>query len=84
MRELSRHIGDNTDVPAGDIGVSPTEIGYMFVSRPAQPLLCMSSQSCRTGSEPTAGTVTSGPACSPEKASTGEDPSSVPRRPVSA
>ncbi|KAH0522308.1 hypothetical protein TsFJ059_006175 [Trichoderma semiorbis] len=30
MRELSRHIGANTDVPAGDIGVSGREIGYMF------------------------------------------------------
>ncbi|KAH7318614.1 NADP-dependent glutamate dehydrogenase [Stachybotrys elegans] len=30
MRELSRHIGAETDVPAGDIGVSGREIGYMF------------------------------------------------------
>ena len=30
MNELYRHIGANTDVPAGDIGVSPREIGYMF------------------------------------------------------
>lgn len=30
MRELSRHIGADTDVPAGDIGVSPREIGWMF------------------------------------------------------
>lgn len=30
MNELFRHIGPNTDVPAGDIGCSPTEIGYMF------------------------------------------------------
>lgn len=30
MRELSRHIGASTDVPAGDIGVSPREIGWMF------------------------------------------------------
>lgn len=30
MKELSRHIGANTDVPAGDIGVSPREIGWMF------------------------------------------------------
>ncbi|OAA58963.1 NADP-specific glutamate dehydrogenase [Niveomyces insectorum RCEF 264] len=30
MRELSRHIGANVDVPAGDIGVSGREIGYMF------------------------------------------------------
>ena len=30
MTELSRHIGPNTDVPAGDIGVGGREIGYMF------------------------------------------------------
>jgi len=30
MAELSRHIGSNTDVPAGDIGVGSREIGYLF------------------------------------------------------
>ncbi len=30
MIELSRHIGPNTDVPAGDIGVGAREIGYLF------------------------------------------------------
>ena len=30
MTELSRHIGPNTDIPAGDIGVGSREIGYMF------------------------------------------------------
>jgi len=30
MRELQKHIGKDTDVPAGDIGVSGREIGYMF------------------------------------------------------
>jgi glutamate dehydrogenase (NADP+) len=30
MLELSRHIGQHTDVPAGDIGVGGREIGYMF------------------------------------------------------
>jgi glutamate dehydrogenase (NADP+) len=30
MTELARHIGPNTDVPAGDIGVGGREIGYMF------------------------------------------------------
>jgi glutamate dehydrogenase (NADP+) len=30
MTELYRHIGENTDVPAGDIGVGPREIGYLF------------------------------------------------------
>ena len=28
--ELQRHIGQDTDVPAGDIGVGGREIGYMF------------------------------------------------------
>ena len=30
MDELHRHIGPNTDVPAGDIGVGGREIGYLF------------------------------------------------------
>ncbi|MFJ8247523.1 NADP-specific glutamate dehydrogenase [Peribacillus asahii] len=30
MSELGRHIGQDTDVPAGDIGVGGREIGYMF------------------------------------------------------
>lgn len=30
MTELYRHIGEMTDVPAGDIGVGPREIGYLF------------------------------------------------------
>ena len=30
MSELYRHIGHNTDVPAGDIGVGSREIGFMF------------------------------------------------------
>ncbi|NCD04628.1 MAG: NADP-specific glutamate dehydrogenase [Spirochaetia bacterium] len=30
MTELSKHIGANTDVPAGDMGVGGREIGYMF------------------------------------------------------
>lgn len=30
MTEISRHIGPNTDVPAGDIGVGGREIGYLF------------------------------------------------------
>ena len=28
--ELQRHIGEDTDVPAGDIGVGAREIGFMF------------------------------------------------------
>lgn len=30
MTELTRHIGHNTDIPAGDIGVGAREVGYMF------------------------------------------------------
>ena len=30
MLELSKHIGEDTDVPAGDIGVGGREIGYLF------------------------------------------------------
>ena len=30
MNEVYRHIGHNTDIPAGDIGVGKKEIGYMF------------------------------------------------------
>lgn len=30
MTELQRHIGKDTDVPAGDIGVSPREVGFLF------------------------------------------------------
>src|SRR5690606_12494877 len=30
MTELHRHIGEYTDVPAGDIGVGGREIGYLF------------------------------------------------------
>ena len=30
MTELARHIGDNTDIPAGDIGVGAREIGFLY------------------------------------------------------
>ena len=30
MTELQRHIGENTDVPAGDIGTGAREIGFMY------------------------------------------------------
>ena len=30
MTELGKHIGANIDIPAGDIGVSPREIGWLF------------------------------------------------------
>ncbi|KAL8993560.1 MAG: hypothetical protein Q9169_006256 [Polycauliona sp. 2 TL-2023] len=36
MRELSKHIGADTDIPAGDIGVSPREIGWLFGAYKAQ------------------------------------------------
>ncbi|KAI9848221.1 MAG: hypothetical protein M1837_000895 [Sclerophora amabilis] len=36
MSELGKHIGANTDVPAGDIGVSPREIGWLFGAYRAQ------------------------------------------------
>jgi glutamate dehydrogenase (NADP+) len=30
MSELARHLGEHTDVPAGDIGVGERELGYLF------------------------------------------------------
>ena len=36
MKELSKHIGANIDVPAGDIGVSGREIGWLFGAYRAQ------------------------------------------------
>src|SRR5690606_1520955 len=30
MTELSRHIGENLDIPAGDIGVGAREIGFLY------------------------------------------------------
>lgn len=39
MRELSKHIGANTDIPAGDIGVSPREIGWLFGAYKAETTL---------------------------------------------
>jgi len=39
MRELSKHIGADTDVPAGDIGVSPREIGWLFGAYKAETKL---------------------------------------------
>ncbi|KAK4693297.1 glutamate dehydrogenase (NADP+), partial [Lecanoromycetidae sp. Uapishka_2] len=46
MRELSKHIGANTDVPAGDIGVSPREIGWLFGAYKAETSLW---EGCLTG-----------------------------------
>ncbi|KAI9734982.1 MAG: hypothetical protein M1834_002064 [Cirrosporium novae-zelandiae] len=39
MRELSKHIGADVDVPAGDIGVGGREIGYLFGAYKAQTKL---------------------------------------------
>jgi len=30
MTELSKHIGPNLDIPAGDIGVGGREVGFLF------------------------------------------------------
>ena len=46
MRELSKHIGANTDIPAGDIGVSPREIGWLFGAYKANTNLW---EGCLTG-----------------------------------
>ena len=46
MRELSRHIKADTDIPAGDIGVSGREIGWLFGSYKAQTNLW---EGCLTG-----------------------------------
>ncbi|MCJ1242621.1 hypothetical protein MMC14_010630 [Varicellaria rhodocarpa] len=39
MRELGKHIGADIDIPAGDIGVSPREIGWLFGAYKAQTKL---------------------------------------------
>ena len=46
MTQLSKHIGADTDVPAGDIGVSPREIGWMFGAYKAQKNIW---EGCLTG-----------------------------------
>lgn len=46
MRELSKHIGANVDVPAGDIGVSGREIGWLFGAYKSQTSLW---EGCLTG-----------------------------------
>lgn len=46
MRELSKHIGANVDVPAGDIGVSGREIGWLFGAYKSQTT---SWEGCLTG-----------------------------------
>ncbi|MCJ1466704.1 hypothetical protein MMC07_005324 [Pseudocyphellaria aurata] len=46
MRELSKHIGANVDVPAGDIGVSGREIGWLFGAYKSQTTLW---EGCLTG-----------------------------------
>ncbi len=46
MRELSKYIGANVDIPAGDIGVSGREIGWLFGAYKAQKALW---EGCLTG-----------------------------------
>ncbi|KAG8527853.1 uncharacterized protein KY384_006769 [Bacidia gigantensis] len=46
MTQLARHIGADTDVPAGDIGVSPREIGWLFGTYKTQKNLW---EGCLTG-----------------------------------
>ncbi len=54
MLELHRHIGEYTDVPAGDMGVGGREIGYMFgqYKRLTNRQLCGSSDCQFSGSLP--------------------------------
>jgi glutamate dehydrogenase/leucine dehydrogenase len=37
MTELYRHLGEDTDIPAGDIGVGTREIGFLLASTSASP-----------------------------------------------
>ena len=46
MTQLSKHIGADTDVPAGDIGVSGREIGWLFGSYKTQKNIW---EGCLTG-----------------------------------
>ena len=46
MSQLSKHIGADTDVPAGDIGVSGREIGWLFGAYKAQKNIW---EGCLTG-----------------------------------
>ena len=48
MRGLSRYIGANTDIPAGDIGVTSREIGWMFGTYKAETSLW---EGCITGKD---------------------------------
>jgi glutamate dehydrogenase (NADP+) len=51
MTELARHIGEDTDIPAGDIGVGGREIGYMYASTGESPTV----RSSFTGKGPSYG-----------------------------
>jgi hypothetical protein len=46
MLELARHIGPQTDVPAGDIGVGAREIGYLWVCMAGLRLAAGSAIDC--------------------------------------
>jgi len=48
MAELSKHIGANTDIPAGDIGVGGREIGYMFGAYKKAKFVVLVCQSQKT------------------------------------
>jgi len=50
MAELFRHIGSDTDVPAGDIGVGAREIGYLFGRRTDRQRSQLGRQSDSPGS----------------------------------
>jgi len=48
MSELFRHIGPDTDIPAGDIGVGGRELGFMFGQYRKLKMACMSLVKGRT------------------------------------
>jgi glutamate dehydrogenase (NADP+) len=93
MTELFRHIGPNTDVPAGDIGVGGREIGFLFgqYKRSARVRRRADRQGPRTGAArssgprrpATAGLLRRGNARHPQRVLRGQDGSSSPARATS-